>query len=129
MAFMSWCLFVDMYRSSPKCFRLTLVLCRSELVSHIFRAETDFFLQLIRIIIDGSICCFIATCPLISPLWSHLCTPLLRLYCYDQYFLILASFAVVCAFPCADNLLLLSGLILDNVENSFNHYDGYTMVS
>ena len=111
-----------MHRSSPKSFIVTVVLHLFVLVSCKFLAETDLFLRMIQINVDVSIRHLITTYPLLPSLWLHLCTPPSRLYCYDQYLLIVAAFDVVCNFPCTDYLLLLYGLISDNVDNVFNHY-------
>ena len=117
-----------MHRSNTKYFRLTVVSRRFGLVSHTFLAEAALFLHMLQITLEYLIYCFIATCHLLPPLWSHLCTPPSQIYCYGQSFLIVATFALGSAFPCADDLLLLSVPILYHVENVFNQYDGCIMV-
>ena len=85
-------------------FRITVFSRCFGLVSCAFLAETALFIQVLQITVDGSIFYFIANCPLIPPLWLHLCTNF------------------------ANDLLLLAVLILDNVDNKFNHCDGCIMV-
>ena len=126
--FVSWCIAVDIYRSSLKWFRLTIVLHHFGLVPRAFCVETDLFLRMLWITVDFLICNLIATYPLIPLLCLHLCTTPFRLYCYDQYLPIVAAFAVVCDIPFAEDLLLLAGLILDHVDCVFNHYDCCIMV-
>ena len=125
MKFVSWCIIVDIYQSITKCFRITVVSCRLLLVSFAFLAETDLSLRLLQITIDGSICCFITTFPLLPPLWLHWCTYPSQIYYYYLYFLIVLDFAVFCYFSCTGDLLLLADLILDNFDNTFNHYDWF----
>ena len=95
MKFSPWCLGVDMHRYTVKCFRLAVVLRHLGLVSRAFHVEAALFLRMLRITADGLICHFIATCPFLPPLRSHLCTTLSRLYYYVRSFLIVAVFAVV----------------------------------